>query len=224
MNQALVLDTDIDVRDYLEAHFQVTKKDMLEVVRNAAFAYMDSTDYHPVIHGGSSAWFEIVRSLRELLLPQGWEILYEEGLDKTVNDDLGLSIICTSGNAGVCRSPFDEGPLLMSKNEKGGSFKRALEHNRSLIPDLFEDQDFLRSKVDNNSTWALIYHIDKTEKELRAELSLPISLTSQDKIGQWQTRLFLGSISLDELRTVSPSVTDEFNDEIEFSIRSKSDE
>lgn len=219
MSAVQFLDDEVVIHNYLENNFGVSKKALMGVVQQAAFAYGSSTKYHPVIHSGSSAWFEIVRSLRELLVPKGWQCLYEAGLDKTISKDFGVSIVCTGGNSAVGKINAQS---LLSKNDKGSAFDRLLEQNRRQL-ELFDSNEFLSSPVDDNTTWVLIYHVDKSAKEIRAELSLPVFLNEKSKIQGWKTRIFLGTVSLDNLKTSTLSES-EFSEAIEIPVISKKNE
>lgn len=219
MSLAKILETEIEIKGFLESRFGVTKSELMDVVRKAALAYDSGTEYHPAIYAGTSAWSEMVRSLRALLIPKGWQKVHESGLDKTINNELGLSIICTSGNAAVGKK---DAPLLLTKNEKGNAVERLLQQNRFHMDDLFED-DFMSSPLDEGSTWILIHHFDTRANEMRAELALPISRNEKERINDWKFRVFLGSVSLDNLKTSTLSAP-EFSEAIEIPVISKKNE
>lgn len=207
MNTALILEKEIEVREKL-AEFGLTKKMLMDVVRKGAFAYDSATKDDPVTAAGFDTWRTIVRSLREDLRKNNWKSVSESNLDKTVNEEFGISIVCTSGNAAVGHADR----TLLSKNDKGGTIERTLEQNRRQF-DMFED-DFRTSPTDSNPTWMLVHHIDKNAREIRAELSLPFSLTDKRRIGEWQTRIMLGTVSLDNLKTTVLHTEENFTEEV----------
>lgn len=110
----------------------------------------------------------------------------------------------------------------MTKNEKGNAVERLLQQNRFYMDDLFKD-DFMSSPLNEGSTWILIHHFDKKANEMRAELALPISRNEKERINDWKFRIFLGTVSLDNLKTSKISVP-EFSETIEIPVISKKNE
>ncbi|MEM8275564.1 hypothetical protein Q4R63_00495, partial [Morganella morganii] len=175
-----------------------------------------SSPLHPRIDAMSRAWREAVAAFREsvLLNDNGWTCIRSDSLELTVNSELGISVIITSGDKDT--GLIDGNPR--TKNAKGNAVRRAVEknnYNLELFPsnDVFDDNlDELEaiSTLDPTKTYVLLYYFDFSSKEVRCELSLPKEMTkfsSYNKIDTWSERIIITPVYFD---IAIPSI---FNDE-----------
>jgi hypothetical protein len=188
--------------------------------------YCSASKLAPLNAGGSEASFAIIQMLREQLLSNnGWMLLNQHGQSLTVNPDLQISIVVTSGDKDTGLP--DGRPC--TKNGKGSETKNQIRQNimTGQTFNLFDDESEVAEKetnVDNHVLWVLLYHFDPKKKEVRYELSLPVGFKDvgtkgKVKVSNWTDRLHFDPIPFNDI-TVSHEPTD-FNDEIEFSVTPK---
>lgn len=203
-----VLHTQEEVNDRL-TQMEIPVGALSEAVWQGYLARTRTTSNHPRIFRGITMWAETVAVLRDQLRSHGWNKLDEGNYELSVNGSEDLAIVVTTGDeaTGVIHaSPSNKCP-------KGINTAEAVETNNQL--DLFNE--LLPDVVDTQgvTTWVLLIHL--AAEELRAELSLPSSISS-GKINGWKERIILPSMPLDD-----DSVEIELPDlpDIEVSIRKK---
>ncbi|MGY3945474.1 hypothetical protein [Aeromonas tecta] len=198
------------------ARLGIDQGTLRRAVESGARVYLKATSFHPRTHGGVTAWGETVGILRQELSPFGWKQSDKNGLPVTANGGLGISIVVTSGD----KETGIETGTPSSNNDKGSATKRFVNSNY----DMFEDDKlsvFSSEPIDLHETWVLLYHYDKSKKEVRYELSLPMNLSASGYFDSWKKRYIFSAISLDEDTIIDPDNKTEFNDDIDFDISKK---
>ena len=179
----------------------LTEPALLRAVKAGYIAKANCTENHPPLFPPIAAWSEAVRTLRDVLKPEGWTRFNDQNSPKTVSPDGAVSIIVSTGNDATGNPSTD--PATTSS--KGPTTADAIEVNRSMqlylpgmdLPVSLSDED---EKV---STWILLAHHAKNE--LRAELSLPLAVGTDGRVSVWQERIILSSQPLDgEPVVISP--------------------
>lgn len=179
----------------------LTEPALLRAVKAGYIARANCTENHPPLFPPIAAWSEAVRTLRDVLKPDGWTRFNDQNSPKTVSPDGSVSIIVSTGNDATGNPSIE--PATTSS--KGPTTADAIEVNRSMqlylpgmdLPVSLNDGD---EKV---STWILLAHHAKNE--LRAELSLPLAVGTDGRVSVWQERIILNSQPLDgEPVVISP--------------------
>lgn len=180
----------------------------LEVLRNALFrgeaAFNSATENHPPTAAGTMRWHEMVVALREGLLPLSWRRDNMDNQPLTVHPSGRLAIIVASGddNTGI------DGFKLPSTRSKKGPRTISLVQANARQYDLFASH-FKASKSNGMETWLLLTF--GSGEQLRAELSLPMSVSGSGKVDGWRTRLLLGGLSTDPHPTLRVNEREELS-------------
>jgi hypothetical protein len=179
----------------------LTEPVLLRAVNAGYIAKANCTENHPPLFPHIAAWSETVRTLRDVLKPQGWTRFNDQNSPKTLSPDGTVSIMVSAGNDAT-GNPSTE---PATKSPKGPTTADAIEVNRSIqlylpgmeayAPPIDEDERI--------STWVLLAHHAKNE--LRAELSLPLAVSTDGRVSVWQERIILTAQPLDgEPAVISP--------------------
>ena len=187
---------------------------LLRAVMAGYIAKSNCTENHPPLFPPIAAWSEAVRTLRDVLKPEGWTRFNDQNSPKTVSPDGSISIIVSTGNEAT-GIPHAEPATTSSK---GPNTAGAIEINRSMqlylpgmeLPVPLQDED---EKV---TTWILLAHHAKNE--LRAELSLPLDVGSDGRVSVWQERIILRAQPLDGEQVV---ITPPVQPDIDVAVRRK---
>ncbi len=182
---------------------------LAEVCRRGLAQFLTVTPHHPSNASGSFLHFELVRSLRDVLVPGGWEI-DDETLSLTLNQNLAVAIAVASGDihaGNPTRTPSFKYP-------KGTATHAAVDGNAGQLG-LFDGLSGFaafapaatpkRVDFDKFKTWWLLHHVDTGKGVMRAELSLPIRIGNRGETNQWESRIILASIPFDEEPDVTPA-------------------
>lgn len=204
---------DDDVESQLTS-LGLTKEILQIAVSEGQASRNTATSHHPANAGGTFAFLEVVRSLRDQLTPQGWKKKNVKNLSLTVNEDLNLAIAVSGGSQETGQA--DGYPT--TRNTKGETTKQYLEKNNQL--DLFPIQKFSHEEEENDTclkTWLLLYYYDKGKNEVRSEISLPTETTVNGKVGGWKTRILLAPIPLDgQPIKVEPDYSPDIDIDVQF--------
>jgi hypothetical protein len=176
---------------------------LVAAVTQGLYAYMSSSPLHPVSHAGYSAWAETVATLREVLGELGWRLLYDAGLDLVANRDDSMRIVVRSGNPSTGRP--DEVP--QPKSDNGPKTIAFVEANLKQAK-LFDLKSTIAKPVrllgsvnpattNPSNTWILLIYRDMKLKEVRAELSRPVSIDTENNVELWVERIILAPIRID---------------------------
>jgi hypothetical protein len=139
---------------------------------------------------GVQQWLKTVEDLRTLLATGRWHIHEQQNCPFISSPDRAISIVVMTGNAETGKNGFED---PTNQAEKGAVAESFIQKNNQL--ELFNRESFKLAKDNQKETqvWALLYHYDKTLKEVRFELSLPTGFDNK-KIIEWGERLILGCI------------------------------
>lgn len=169
---------------------------LIHAVNAGLFGWLNCTDNHPPSFPGINAWAEVIRDLRESLLPKAWERLNDRNLPLTVNRLTGVAITASSGDecTGV------EGMAPRTRNPKGVTTKQKVKANAQqlgLFSDMTESAEELVEEVKKWDTWLLLSYRDLTARVVRCELSHPVGIGIDGRVDGWHERIILGEIPFD---------------------------
>lgn len=160
---------------------------------------------------GFYQWNATLRSLREDLVLLQWTRC-DDGNFATVVDPTGkIAVTVASGNADTGRAHLTP----TTRSSKGPNTAAAVSINAGqmeLFPELIEALPI--HDGERRVTWILLFHADG--KELRGELSLPVSMDEEGHIKAWKERIILPSQPLDSGFTVREP---EFGPEVDIDIQ-----
>ena len=201
---------------------------LTEVCIRALAAFNQATQFDAANAAGSYAYFAAVRAIREILCPQGWQMLRLKNLEITKNPIDKTTIIVSSGDehTGI----RDKVPS--SKNRKGRQTQLVIDTNQMQLT-FWEDSTVEKQIEDElGPTWILLYHIDLKKFQLRLELSLPIEMDIDElRVNGWNQRIILPPIDFnDQFSVPSRNFNQDgeseydFEPEIKISRRNDNDE
>ena len=167
-----------------------------EVVRRGYIAFISCTANDPPLYPGFTAWAQMVRGLREYLLPKQWERCDENNYSLVINPLGTVAIAVATGDEATGRA--DMTPT--TKSSRGTCTIEAVTVNQSQLNLPFDFPPLpapMRpaNADDQRLTWILLVH--RSTNEIRCELSLPVSMGSDSRFESWQERIILGSIPID---------------------------
>jgi hypothetical protein len=182
---------------------------LAEVCRRGLAQYLTATPFHPSNAPGLLLYLELVQSLRQALVPRGWD-RDDDGLALTFHDGLGIAIAVRSGDAHAGdpkRTPSFRYPESTTMQAAIGGNARQLglfdgtpgfaAFATPATPQRFDFGKF--------RTWWLLHHVDAGRGVMRAELSLPVGIGDSGEADEWETRIVLGPIPFDEELQVAPA-------------------
>ncbi|MBE0152951.1 hypothetical protein [Serratia sp. PL7] len=193
-------------------------EDFSFAISRAIYESRRSSPLHPRTSAMSRAWDEVVAAFRESVLSgvRGWNYMLDSGLEYTINSELGLSIIATSGTKDT---GLVEG-FPKTKNAKGMATENLVSRNL----DLFESNDSedpVDMTIDSTKTYVFLYYFDLSAQEVRCELSLPSGMSGfngHNKISTWSERIILPSVPFS---AAIDTPEKEFNEEIDIVVSRK---
>jgi hypothetical protein len=179
-----IVDPD-EVRARLQQlHSDLTPELLSKAILKVLSARNDTTRASAPTAAGGKQWFDTLDELRNLLLEKQWNPHDQRNCPFAIAPDRSISIVVMTGNAETGKQGLED-PSTAA--DKGAVAEGYVSTNRQ--QKLFNQaQEQQGTKV-----WALLYHYDKTLREVRYELSLPTDF-SKKKITGWGERLILGSI------------------------------
>jgi hypothetical protein len=169
---------------------------LTQAVNAGLYGWLSCTENHPPSFSGINAWAEVVRNLRESLLPKGWERLNDRNLPLTVNHGTRVAITPSSGDE--CTGIENMAPR--TRNPKGVTTKQKVKANAEQLG-LFSEmsapvEDFVE-EIKKWDTWLLLSHRDQGKRVVRCELSRPIGIGVDGRVEGWYERIILGEIPFD---------------------------
>jgi hypothetical protein len=142
---------------------------------------------------GIQQWLKTVEDVRTMLAALHWHLHEQQNCPFVSSPDRGISIVVMTGTSETGKDGFED---PSNQAEKGAVAEYFVQENSRQL-ELFNQRSFRLAKRRSQTmtqVWALLYHYDKTRKEVRCELSFPTEF-SKRKITQWGERLFLGSVA-----------------------------
>ena len=144
----------------------------------------------PPMFRGLVPWARTLRSLRESMIPEGWERLEDGGQSFVVNKSGTLAITVATGD----RHTGVKGETPSTKSSKGPKTQLAIAQN-TLAWTLYGDiRTAEKQKADSRITWILLFYRDTETSEIRCELSLPASMNHEGQVDEWKERIILTAI------------------------------
>lgn len=191
-------------------------------VEEGVRAFMREGESSAKSAAGYNAWNSILKTLRQEVKLAKWGNNYDSnGVEGIVSHLKKIVIIVNSGDSST--GIVDEIPR--PKNQKGSGYTGLMHDNLELIDsgfDLFENNSIVADSIDPNQTWIFLYHIDKKNKQVRYELSLPTNIKNK-MIGGWKKRIMFTPFDISDTPIVTPISDKEVeNNEIDFNVTRKS--
>lgn len=179
---------------------------LAQVIKRGYVAFTLCTPNDPPLFPGFAAWAQMVRALREYLLPEGWSRCDENNYSLVIDPTGTLAIAVATGDEGTGRIEA----MPTTKSSKGPSTVEAVIANQAQLTFDFYVPETAAASVGDESrgdriTWMLLVH--RGVGEVRSELSLPLSMGADGRIEAWQERIILGSMPTDpaEIDVAPPS-------------------
>lgn len=145
-----------------------------------------ATPFHAASFGGTYAYHEGVRTLREEGLPHGLEQLTRDGVELCVNHTKRTAVVIVTGDART--GDADNLHIQPStKYPRGPVSMAVLTAQLSLFP--IEGK---KARTDPFDVWVLLLHMHP-DGDTRVELSLPGVINDEGVILSWEERIFLGT-------------------------------
>jgi|WetSurMetagenome_2_1015567.scaffolds.fasta_scaffold50654_2 hypothetical protein len=203
----------------LDIFIEAMQKFLVELVYTSYLSTMNCTKHSAIVEKATLMYFTMVRHLRDLLRPEGWFPLNENGTEVTYNQNFIFNsqkhtscLIVKQGN----KSTGIETEFPSNKNKFGKNILPYVEENKkcfsnfeSLPPSqlsLFTSNNSDDQKS-NTIIILLLYYVDKKASEIRFELLIPTevetryrknNLSSQYFISECKIRYIFDPISLDD--------------------------
>jgi len=189
MKNAPVLSGSIDVPNRLKQ--LGLKESILRLsVEQGQGDWANCTLNDPPMFRGLVPWARTLRSVRESMIPEGWERLEDGGQSFVVNKSGTLAITAATGDRYTGLK--DETPA--TKSGKGPKTQLAIAQN-TLAWILYGDiRTAEKQKADSRTTWILLFYRDTETSEIRCELSLPARMNNEGQVDDWKERIILTAI------------------------------
>lgn len=186
---------------------------LLEGARRGMAAAAGCTANHPAVLSGILAWGETICALRDSLLSRGWQRLDEGNLPLVVNRAKSLALTVATGDEETGRPQGNP----CTKSKKGPRVANAVANNQL---QLFPVPVHLRpDEATGRITWLLLIHRDRGARELRTELSRPVSMGEDGRVDAWSERIILGAVPFDDPVRVAPKSPNDTGPEIDVEIK-----
>ncbi|HRJ51416.1 MAG TPA: hypothetical protein PLE99_01520 [Candidatus Thiothrix moscowensis] len=209
----LVKENEQSVQGYLQK-LDLDVEILINVIERSHIDRMSADKDEPTTAPGTYAYFAIVRELRKALLPKGWEKGNLSGLETVFNPANNVSIIQAIGNrsTGTPTSPS-------TKNTKGKKTREYIQSNKQFSISEFDNNFSIKNSGDILfQTWVLLHYFDRSQQEIRFELSLPTKFESYDngriRASEWEIRLVFNPVKIANshyLPEPPPNYTDPVN-------------
>jgi hypothetical protein len=184
-----------------EIDFRLNRLGLTRVILDVAMkrghlARLECTANHPVTSAGFYAWSETVRALRELLIPEGWEISNEANQGLVVHQQRGIKLAVSGGDefTGI------KDNIPTTRSSKGPKMSAAVFLNGWLFPEMDPYSDDSSRRAVSQDLWILLVHWNIQRHRLQSELSKPIEMGDNDRPTVWGERIILphfdGDVSL----------------------------
>lgn len=198
MTAAKIVSQDYEVGARL-ADWDLTAKEMIEVVRHAVAAKASYVLNFPLNAAGQLSYIHGTGALRDILRLKGWEIDRTGNIEATYNPKTGMKIVFQNSDT-ACDDSRD--PRAIS--DKGPAASKAVDLGQiNLFPEL-EAEEQARKSRENASLWYLCVHINGDD--VRAELSFPKGI-EEKQFKDFNERIYI--IKPGEWASIMPKQDDE---------------
>ena len=165
--------------------------DLAEAILRAAVLVavrhiFDCTTNDPPALAGMLGWGKGIRSLREQLIPQGWNRRNTRNFATIEHPKGWCALTIAAGDAFT--GLHDKNPS--TRSAKGQATADAIRDNRPEFADVSGDFPRVQEKSIRD-TWFLLYYIDNDEQQTRMELSRPAGMTEDGHVTVWSERIIL---------------------------------
>jgi hypothetical protein len=192
------------------ARLGLRRAPLLRAVQAGYLARISRTENDAPIAWGFYQWNETLRTLREELVVQGWLRDDNQGYSTVENPERTIAIAVSSGDAGTGQ----RWETPRTKRSKGPRTAEAVIDNAAQL-DLFPETLAVPTPAPGDHvTWILLFYCDGNQ--LRAELSLPVSMDANGHIELWRERIILPSQPVDSSISVPEP---DFGPEVEIDIQ-----
>lgn len=186
---------------------------LLDAVRAGFIGRSNCSELDPPMYPGQTMWAHTVRCLRQGTAPLLWIPDNSNNYCVALSPEGGIAIAVSTGDANTgCRDAVPS-----TNSPKGPCTAEAVATNQMALDLRLPGEDEKKPELpaaQQRQTWLLLIHMDKSE--VRAELSLPVSLDEQEKVSSWRERIILPSVDFDPNQIELP--TDD-SDDIDIDVR-----
>ena len=175
---------DVDTR---LAELNLKREIFVEAARQGWAAFVSCTPNHPPTYPGTSAWAEMIRSIRDSLAATDWTRANPGNLPLVLNADKSMAITVSSGDVETGRA----GGFPKTRSAKGPQTAAVVRNNGQAQFAFMEDATPIIAsiKTRGRSTWLFLVYRDIQQNVLRYELSLPISMGDDGFVDEWAERI-----------------------------------
>lgn len=179
----------------------LTTEDFAFVLRGADAEARVWTPLAPPVMPGMARWGKTNELLRVRLLPRGWSHDNPKNLPRTISPAGDFAIVGTTGDAATGLA----GGNPTTRYAKGVETARAIERNGQLAFDFVdlgvgEALSAVAGSEDALVTWLLLYHV--VDGQIRAELSLPESISPRGYVDAWTERIIMPAVELGDIEII----------------------
>lgn len=188
---AKVFQKPIEVQERL-AGMGLSEYPFRTAVEKGLAARRSCTALDPPNYAGVTQWAWTVRTLRELLLPQGWK------RDDTANFSTVVSpsgLLAIAVQAGDVRTGLPGLPAPRTRYRRGAMVHAAVDRNLqlSLLDPLPPDADD-EMKTTRRETWMLL--VNTRYDGVRFEMSCPNAIGDDARVASWSERILFAPLDL----------------------------
>jgi len=190
--ELLVEPWDVDSR---LAELGLNREVLLRAVQAGFSAWAEGTANDPIPFPGYAMWAKASRTLRDLLAPStfGWRRLNESNQCLVIDPTGSRVLIAATGD----ENTGNPDGIPKTKSKKGPRTIEAVERNRNrfLFDELEEDDaNEVAASVDGRETWILLMFRDVNDQVVKSELSRPVLMDPERRIGGWSERIRLDNL------------------------------
>jgi hypothetical protein len=174
---------------------------LLDAVRAGLDGRLGCTELDPPMYPGQTMWAHTLRRLRQRTALHNWKPNNDGNYSVALSPDELIAIAVSTGDANTGRPNATPGTM----SRKGPRTAEVVAANQLLL-DLRipgEATSFDSGVQLQRETWLLLIHMD--DDEVRAELSLPLTIDEYDFVTGWRERIILPSIDFDRTQIEIPS-------------------
>jgi hypothetical protein len=151
----------------------------------------------PPIMAGMARWGKTNELMRVRLLPRSWSYDNPKNLPRTISPRGDFAIVGTTGDGATGWAAGNP----TTRYAKGVETARAIERNGQLAFDYVDLEighalSAVAGSDDALATWLLLYNVN--DRQIRAELSLPESISLRGYVDAWTERIMLPDIDLSD--------------------------
>jgi hypothetical protein len=165
-----ILESSIDVGNYLEQKLGVSQEHLIQIVLAGVAGRNNCTPNHPSGMPGTMCWGEATREMREVFLPRGYEKDDTDNIPSVYHKERRVKIAICNSDSGTGLTHSHPQPT----RSKGDGAKRAVFPNEGVLKGILESSlnEVQSGQRDVEMFWYLCIYCD--EDAFRAELLSPI--------------------------------------------------